>query len=80
MLPVALLPAAGLLLGIGNAAQQETMRGFMPFLSADWIQLTAMVMEDAGGIIFGNLPLIFAIGVAFGLANDGESALTGFVG
>ncbi|MBS4205939.1 glucose-specific PTS transporter subunit IIBC [Lederbergia citrea] len=80
MLPVALLPAAGLLLGIGNAAQQETMLNFMPFLSADWIQLTASVMEDAGGIIFGNLPLIFAIGVAIGLARDGAAALAALVG
>ncbi|WP_172369060.1 glucose-specific PTS transporter subunit IIBC [Sporosarcina jiandibaonis] len=80
MLPVALLPAAGLLLGIGNAAQQETMLSFMPFLSADWIQLTATVMEDAGGIIFGNLPLIFAIGVAIGLARDGAAALAALVG
>ena len=80
MLPVALLPAAGLLLGIGNAAQQETMLNFMPFLSADWVQLTAMVMEDAGGIIFGNLPLIFAVGVAIGLAKDGAAALAALVG
>ena len=68
MLPVALLPAAGLLLGFGNAAQQETMLNYLPFLSADWIQMTARVMEDAGGIIFGNLALIFAIGVAIGLS------------
>jgi len=80
MLPVAMLPAAGLLLGIGNAAQQETMLNFLPFLSADWIQLTATVMEDAGGIIFGNLPLIFAIGVAIGLAKDGAAALAALVG
>lgn len=80
MLPVALLPAAGLLLGIGNAMQQETMLGKMPFLSADWIQLTAMVMEDAGGIVFANLALIFAIGVAIGLARDGAAALAALVG
>ena len=80
MLPVALLPAAGLLLGFGNAAQQETMLNYLPFLSADWIQLTATVMEDAGGIIFGNLPLIFAIGVAIGLAKDGAAALAALVG
>jgi len=80
MLPVALLPAAGLLLGLGNAAQQETMLTFMPFLSADWIQLTASVMEDAGGIIFGNLPLLFAVGVAIGLAKDGAAALAALVG
>src|SRR5690606_10055353 len=68
MLPVALLPAAGLLLGLGNAAQQDTMLNYLPFLHADWIQLVAMVMEDAGNIIFSNLALIFAIGVAIGLA------------
>ena len=64
----------------GNAAQQETMLNFMPFLSADWIQLTASVMEDAGGIIFGNLPLLFAVGVAIGLAKDGAAALAALVG
>lgn len=80
MLPVALLPAAGLLLGFGNAAQQHTMLGYLPFLEADWIQLTATVMEDAGGIIFDNLPLLFAIGVAIGLASDGTAGLAALVG
>lgn len=80
MLPVALLPAAGLLLGIGNAMQQDAMLNKLPFLSADWIQLTATVMEDAGGIVFENLALIFAIGVAIGLAKDGAAALAALVG
>lgn len=80
MLPVALLPAAGLMLGFGNAAQQDTMLGYLPFLEADWIQLTATVMEDAGGVIFDNLPLIFAIGVAIGLASDGAAGLAALVG
>ncbi|MFD2629819.1 glucose-specific PTS transporter subunit IIBC [Oceanobacillus kapialis] len=80
MLPVALLPAAGLLLGFGNAAQQETMLEYLPFLSADWIQLLATVMEDAGGIIFDNLALIFAVGVAIGLAADGAAGLAAIVG
>lgn len=80
MLPVALLPAAGLLLGFGNAAQQATMLNYLPFLSADWIQLTARVMEDAGGIVFSNLALIFAVGVAIGLAKDGAAALAALVG
>ncbi|GIO24836.1 glucose-specific PTS transporter subunit IIBC [Oceanobacillus sp. J11TS1] len=80
MLPVALLPAAGLLLAFGNAAQQDTMLSYLPFLEADWIQLTATVMEDAGGIIFDNLPLIFAIGVAIGLAGDGAAGLAALVG
>lgn len=80
MLPVALLPAAGLLLGIGNAMQQDTTLQYLPFLDAHWIQLTASVMEDAGGIIFGNLALIFAAGVAIGLAADGAAALAAIVG
>lgn len=80
MLPVALLPAAGLLLGIGNAIQQETMLQYLPFLEADWIQLAASVMEDAGGIVFSNLALIFAVGVAIGLAGDGAAALAALVG
>ncbi|WP_085992326.1 glucose-specific PTS transporter subunit IIBC [Oceanobacillus senegalensis] len=80
MLPVALLPAAGLLLGLGNAVQQDTMLNYLPFLSAEWVQLIAMVMEDAGNIIFSNLALIFAIGVAIGLAGDGAAGLAALVG
>lgn len=80
MLPVALLPAAGLLLGFGNAFQSDRMLDLLPFLDADWIQLTSRVMEDAGGIIFSNLGLLFAIGVAIGLAADGAAGLAAIVG
>ncbi|WNS78789.1 glucose-specific PTS transporter subunit IIBC [Domibacillus sp. DTU_2020_1001157_1_SI_ALB_TIR_016] len=80
MLPVALLPAAGLLLGFGNAFQQDTLLNYLPFLRADNIQLIANVMEDAGNIIFSNLALIFAIGVAIGLAGDGAAGLAALVG
>ncbi|MBZ5752335.1 MULTISPECIES: glucose-specific PTS transporter subunit IIBC [Metabacillus] len=80
MLPVALLPAAGILLGLGNAMQQETLLQYLPFLEAGGIQLGASVMEDAGNIIFSNLPLIFAMGVAIGLAGDGAAALAALVG
>src|SRR5699024_3922015 len=50
------------------------------FLNADWIQLVATVMEDSGGIIFDNLPLLFAIGVAIGLVGDGAAGLAAIVG
>jgi len=69
MLPVAVLPVAGLLLGVGAANFS-----FMP-------EILSNVMTQAGGAIFGNLPLIFAIGTALGLAgNDGVSALSAVVG
>lgn len=80
MLPVALLPAAGLLLGFGNAFQSDRMLDLLPFLDADWIQLTSRVMEDAGDVIFANLALLFAIGVAIGLAGDGAAGLAAIVG
>ncbi|SHH02460.1 glucose-specific PTS transporter subunit IIBC [Tepidibacter thalassicus] len=83
MLPVAILPAAGLLLAFGNAMQNEATLAKLPFLGAGWIQSVAKVMEQSGGIVFANLALLFAIGVAVGLA-DGEgvagiAAVIGFL-
>jgi len=69
MLPVSVLPAAGILLGVGSAKFKV-----LPAVVSD-------VMAQAGGAIFGNLPLIFAIGVALGLtAGDGVAALAAVVG
>ena len=66
MLPVAVLPAAAILLRFGS-----------PDL------LNIAFIEKAGGAIFDNLPIIFAIGIAFGLAkntdNNGAAGLAGFV-
>ncbi len=64
MLPVAILPAAGLLLAFGNAFQNPALLVKIPAMGADWFQLIASVMEQSGGIVFGNLPLLFAVGVA----------------
>lgn len=69
MLPVSVLPVAGILLGIGSAH----FRVLPPALSE--------VMAQSGGAIFGNLALIFAIGVALGVTNnDGVAALASVVG
>ena len=69
MLPVAVLPVAGLLLGIGSAHF-----GILPAQVSN-------IMKASGDVIFGNLPLIFAIGVALGFTdNDGVSAVAAAVG
>lgn len=69
MLPVSVLPAAGLLLGIGSA-----QFGVIPAAISG-------LMTQAGGAIFGNLPLIFAVSVALGLtAGEGAAALAAVVG
>ncbi|MGL4572370.1 MAG: glucose-specific PTS transporter subunit IIBC [Clostridium sp.] len=81
MLPVALLPAAGLLLAFGNLFMNEALLVNAPFMRTEWIQLFANVMEQSGGIIFDNLPLIFAVGVAIGLSDgDGVAGLAAIVG
>jgi len=69
MLPVSVLPVAGILLGVGSA--QFT-----------WLPaVVSNVMAQSGGAVFGNLPLIFAIGVALGVTgNDGVAALAAVVG
>ncbi|XAL43769.1 glucose-specific PTS transporter subunit IIBC [Staphylococcus aureus] len=81
MLPVAILPAAGLLLAIGTAIQGEALQHYLPFIQNGGVQNVAKLMTDAGSIIFENLPMIFALGVAIGLAGgDGVAAIAAFVG
>jgi PTS system glucose-specific IIC component len=69
MLPVSVLPVAGILLGVGSA-------------NFSWLpDPVSKVMAASGSVIFGSLPLLFAIGVAIGLTeNDGVAALAGTVG
>ncbi|MDM7863397.1 glucose-specific PTS transporter subunit IIBC [Staphylococcus borealis] len=81
MLPVAILPAAGILLAFGNAMHNEQLVGIAPWLKMDVFVMISSVMEAAGQIIFDNLPLLFAVGTALGLAGgDGVAALAALVG
>ncbi|MCT4796688.1 glucose-specific PTS transporter subunit IIBC [Exiguobacterium alkaliphilum] len=81
MLPVAILPAAGLLLAFGTAFQNPDLVALLPFLANDSLVLVWQVMTDAGDIVFANLGLLFAVGVAIGLANgDGVAGLAAIVG
>ncbi|MFA7744452.1 glucose-specific PTS transporter subunit IIBC [Salinicoccus roseus] len=81
MLPVAILPAAGLMLGIGAAMQTEAMVDWLPFLEAGWLVALSDMLQAAGGVVFDNLALLFALGVAVGLARgDGVAAVAAFVG
>ncbi|HOQ52992.1 MAG TPA: glucose PTS transporter subunit IIA [Micropruina sp.] len=75
MLPIALLPAAGILLRLGQPDLMGQIKTPIigPFFEA---------MSAAGGAIFGHLPLLFAIGVAIGFAKkaDGSTALSAAAG
>jgi glucose PTS system EIICBA or EIICB component len=81
MLPVAILPAAGLLLAFGNAFKNPELIKLIPALDTSWFQLVASVMEQSGNIVFSNLSLLFAVGVAVGLAGgEGVAGLAAIIG
>jgi PTS system D-glucosamine-specific IIC component len=81
MLPVALLPAAGILLALGAALRNPALIELAPFLDNSTVDMIAAVMQKAGDIIFGNLPLLFAVGVAVGLAGgEGTAGLAAIIG
>ena len=72
MLPIAILPVAGLLLGIGssftNATTIETY-GLTKILGdGTLLHSLLVIMNSVGSAVFNNLPLIFAVGVAIGMA------------
>ncbi len=72
MLPIAILPVAGLLLGIGGSFSNTTMLetyGLTRFMGPGTIpNVIFTVMSKAGDIVFANLPILFAMGVAIGMA------------
>ena len=74
MLPIAILPVAGLFLGIGGSFTNETMLetyGLMSVMGpGTFINAILQVLNAAGSIVFDNLPIIFAMGVAIGMAKQ----------
>lgn len=81
MLPIAILPAAGLLLGIGGALSNPNTIQAYPFLNIAWLQGIFSIMSSAGNVIFSNLALIMCIGLSVGLAkkDKGTAGLAGAV-
>ena len=72
MLPIAVLPVAGLLLGIGSSFTNETTiatYGLQSILGNGTVLHALLeIISKAGNVIFDNLPIIFAVGVAIGMA------------
>ena len=80
MLPIALLPIAGLLLGIGASFSNPQM---IASYNLGWLlgegtflNFILTVMKDSGNIVFANLPIIFAMGVALGMAEKEKATAT----
>ena len=90
MLPIAALPIAGILLGIGGALlgisglenAPTVYQPLIAFVNIPVVTAILTVMNDIGNIVFGNLPILFAVGVAVGLAkkDKGTAALASVFG
>ncbi|MBQ3022443.1 MAG: PTS transporter subunit EIIC [Clostridia bacterium] len=85
MLPIALLPVAGLLLGIGSSFTNPTTLSAYNLTNiireGGLLYTILSVMSKAGGVVFDNLPLLFAMGVAIGMAKKEKevAALSGAI-
>ena len=85
MLPIALLPVAGLLLGIGSSFTNETMLetyGLTGLIHQGTVLYTILdIMNQCGSAVFNNLALLFAMGVAIGMAKKEKevAALSGAI-
>ena len=92
MLPIAALPIAGILLGVGGALlgiaglenAPAVYQPLMAFVNIPVVTAKLTIMKNIGDIIFGNLPLLFAVGVAVGLAKKdkgtaGLASIFGFI-
>ena len=90
MLPIAALPVAGILLGVGGsliniAALENAPAIYQPliaFVNVPMITIILKIMQGIGDIVFGNLPVLFAVGTAVGLAKQdkGTAALASVFG
>ncbi|MGH8775405.1 MAG: PTS transporter subunit EIIC [Jiangellaceae bacterium] len=91
MLPIATLPAAALLLRLGQndmlggapgTVDPGLPRGLAQYDALEWLQPVSEVVGAAGNAVFANLPVIFAVGIAIGFArkSDGSTALAGLIG
>lgn len=80
MLPIALLPIAGLLLGIGSSLTNTAMISayhLEKILGPGTVANSVLtVLSDVGSIIFANLPILFAMGVALGMAENEKATAT----
>ena len=92
MLPIAALPIAGILLGLGGALlgisglsnPPAVYQPLIAFVNIPVVTAILTIMKNIGDIIFGNLPLLFAVGVAVGLAKKdkgtaGLASIFGFI-
>ena len=79
MVPIAVLPVAGMLLGVGGSFSNASTIALYPILDHKWLQAVFTIMTNSGGVVFANLPLLFAVALSSSFANE-EKGVAGLAG
>lgn len=81
MAPVLLLPIAGILVGIGSAFSNPNLVKTMPLLGSPFLAALFKLTKDLGNVINNNIPIIFAMSIAYGFAKKEKAtaAISGFI-
>lgn len=82
MAPVLLLPVSGILVGVGSALSNPSLIKAAPFLGNEVMVMISTLVKDAGNVINNNIPVLFAICIAYGFVKSEKAtaALSGFIG
>lgn len=82
MTPVLILPIAGILQGFGNAFTSPMLLEYAPWLGTPAIAIFFSILKAAAGVVMSNIPLIFAVCLAYGFAKGEKAtaALCGMIG
>ncbi|WP_317949794.1 PTS transporter subunit EIIC, partial [Rossellomorea marisflavi] len=70
LLPIAVMAPIGMIMGITGALGQEYMIEKLPFLDHVIIQTIINSLRDISSVVFNNIPLLFAMGVAYGMSKN----------
>ena len=68
LLPIGVMAPVGLLLGVSGAFSQSYMIAMLPFLGTPWVNQLFVGIRTVSDVVFGNLPILFAMGVAYGMS------------
>ena len=82
MAPVLLLPASGILAGLGSSLSNAILISLCPLLGTEPMVIFSTLIKAAGNVINGNISVLFAICIAYGYAKaeKATAALSGFIG
>lgn len=79
MLPISLLAATGIFLGLAAASANPQIQEIAPFLASGSVMYVTQLIRKIAGILFGNIPLLFAISLSLGMAKK-EKPIAAFAG